>query len=169
MVVAKEMDGLVVIPGDDIHISLGPEYVVAMFSQPLAKFLVQDSGKTPTPSSFFSRTVDNSAGGSRERPEEVLRLAGVDFCIEDVASLGQSASQEALDVPSDLLVTCVMYCLMARQFMVGIMPSLTLSCCSSSEREGAFCQAWDSLCSSHQTCQWPNLSDQLNAESSRGL
>ena len=52
--------------------------------------------------------------------------ARVDFCIKNVARLGL-AQQEALNAPSDRLVT-YMYCLMAMRFLVGIMPSLRLSC-----------------------------------------
>ena len=39
LVVAQEVDGIVVLPGDGTQTSPVPEFVPAMFSQPLAEFL----------------------------------------------------------------------------------------------------------------------------------
>ena len=54
----------------------------------------------------FHQTADDTASWSKAGPVEVLDPARVDFCIENVACL-RLAEQEALDAPSDWLVTYV--------------------------------------------------------------
>ena len=61
VVVAQEVDGLAVLPGNGTQTSLAPEFIPAMFGQSLAQFLWvvlaawHDSAATRSPSSFFSR------------------------------------------------------------------------------------------------------------------
>ena len=69
--------------------------------------------------------ANNTGRGSKEEQVGVLDPASVDFCVENVTCLGL-AQQEALDAhPTGL---SHMSCLVARRFLVGIMPSLRLSC-----------------------------------------
>ena len=61
MVVAQEVDGLAVLPGDGTQISLPPEFISGMFGQPLANFFGivlaawHDSAPARSPSLFFGR------------------------------------------------------------------------------------------------------------------
>ena len=57
VVVAQEVDGLAVLPGDGTQSSPAPEFVPATFGQPPAEFLgvVLAVPAARTPSSFFSR------------------------------------------------------------------------------------------------------------------
>ena len=95
----------------------------------------------------------------------VLDMACVDFCVENVAYLGL-AQQKALDAPCDWLVA---YVLLDGKVVLGGNHALIVGGgCSSSEREGAFCLAWASLCKSYRTCPLPHPSGRPNAGSPRG-
>ena len=122
VVVAQEVDGLAVLPGDGTQSSPAPEFVPATFGQPPAEFLgvvlaAWHDGARGQDSQLVLQHVEERDGVVKVVHEQHVVLVGdlrvlhetarVDFCVENVARLGL-AQQEALDAPSDRLVAYVL-------------------------------------------------------------
>ena len=124
MVVAQEVDGLAVHPGDGTQTSPARQFLPAPFCQPPAELLgvvlaSWHDGARGQDSQFVLQQVEERDGIVKAVHEQHVVLVG------DLRVLASHSRK--LSIPN-LTGLSRMYCLMGRLFLVGIEPSLRLSC-----------------------------------------